>query len=57
MDNVEKRFKYRGYDFMENSSKNFRGMEILMSTDLKYTVHECFRGTNKNILLISVEIM
>jgi exonuclease III len=53
---ITKRFLYRGYNFIHNSRDNSRGVGILISKKLDYTVHGEFRDMDGNILLLDITI-
>jgi hypothetical protein len=56
IEDIRKRFKFRGYDLYFNSRKNSRGTGILISTKLRYVVHDIFRDVDDNIILLDTTI-
>ncbi len=53
---ITKRFLFRGYSFIHNSQENSRGVGILLSKKIMYTVHNEYRDIEGNILLIDITI-
>jgi exonuclease III len=56
IEDVKKRFMFRGYDFIHNSKKNSRGVGILISNKLVYNIKKYSRDLNDNILIIDITI-
>jgi exonuclease III len=54
---ISKRFVLRGYNFIHNSQENSRGVGILLSKKLNYTIHNEYRDIEGNILLIDITIL
>jgi exonuclease III len=53
---ITKRLSFRGYTFIHNSMGNSRGVGLLLSNKLKFTIHDEFRDPNGNILLLNISI-
>jgi exonuclease III len=53
---ISKRFLLRGYNFIHNSRENSRGVGILLSKNLNYSIHNEYRDIDGNILLIDITI-
>jgi exonuclease III len=59
IEKIKKLFLYnksRQYDFLHNSSKNSRGVGILISRCLNYSVSRCLKDDNDNIIGLTVKI-
>jgi exonuclease III len=54
---IGKRFGFRGYNFIHNSTINSRGVGILISNKLKATIHNTYKDLDCNILIIDVTIL
>jgi exonuclease III len=53
---IEKRFGFRGYKFIHNSTTSSRGVGILISNKLKANIHNTYRDLDCNILILDVTI-
>ncbi len=53
---IGKRFGFRGYNFIHNSTINSRGVGILISNKLKATIHNTYKDLDCNILIIDLTI-
>ncbi len=54
---IEKRFGFRGYKFIHNSTSNSRGVGILISNKLQATIHNTYKDLDCNILIVDVTIL
>jgi hypothetical protein len=53
---IGKRFAFRGYNFIHNSTTNSRGVGILISNKLQAIIHRTHIDMDGNILIIDVTI-
>jgi exonuclease III len=53
---IGKRFGFRGYNFIHNSTINSRGVGVLISNKLKATIHNTYKDLDCNILILDVTI-
>ncbi len=53
---IGKRFGFRGYNFIHNSTTNSRGVGILISNKLQTTIHNTYKDMDCNLLIIDVTI-
>jgi exonuclease III len=53
---IGKRFGFRGYNFIHNSTSNSRGAGILISNKLQATIHNTYKDLDCNLLIIDVTI-
>jgi exonuclease III len=53
---IGKRFGFRGYNFIHNSTTNSRGVGILISNKLNVSIHNTFKDIDGNILLLDISI-
>jgi exonuclease III len=56
INDIKKRFAFRGYDLFFNSKTNSRGVGILISKKLSYTIHNKYADAVGNIFLINITI-
>ena len=57
LNDLKKKLSFLGYNLHYNSGKSSRGVGILISRKLKYTVLREFGDEEDNILLLDVEIL
>ncbi len=55
VNNIVKKLQFLGYSLHHNSSKNSRGVAILLSSKFSFTIQEMFRDDACNILLLKIE--
>jgi exonuclease III len=53
---IGKRFGFRGYNFIHNSTINSRGVGILISNKLNVSIHNTYKDIDCNILLLDLSI-
>jgi exonuclease III len=53
---ITKRFSFRGYNFIHNSANNSRGVGILISNKVPYTIHNKYCDLDCNIILLDITI-
>jgi hypothetical protein len=53
---ITKRFAIRGYNFIHNSTINSRGVGILISSKLPYTIHNQYCDIECNIIILDITI-
>ncbi len=53
---ITKRFAFRGYNLFHNSVSNARGVAILISSKIPYTIHNQFCDMECNILIVDITI-
>jgi exonuclease III len=56
INDIKKRFAFRGYDLFFNSKNNSRGVGILISKKLSYTIYNEYADAIGNILLLNITI-
>jgi exonuclease III len=56
VNNIQKKLQFLGYSLYHNSSKNNRGVAILLSNKLAYTVTEEYKDESCNILLLKLKM-
>jgi exonuclease III len=53
---IGKRFGFRGYNFIHNSTTNSRGVGILISNKLNVSIHNTYKDMDCNALILDVSI-
>ncbi len=53
---ITKRFAFRGYNLIHNSVNNARGVAILISSKIPYTIHNQYSDMECNILIVDITI-
>ncbi len=53
---IKKRFAFRGYDFLFNSTRNSRGVGILISKKIPYQIHNEYMDGTCNLFLLDITI-
>jgi exonuclease III len=56
INDIKKRFAFRGYDLFFNSKTNSRGVGILISKKLSYVIHNEYADVVGNIYLLNITI-
>jgi exonuclease III len=53
---IGKRFGFRGYNFIHNSTTNSTGVGILISNKLNVSIHNTYKDIDCNILLLDISV-